>query len=127
MHRFRTHKRQHRFLSSPLTLAVLLVLAALLGRAAWGAFAAYRDAARARSIIEARTTELEAHAVRLEESAALLGSARAAEEDAREKLRLARPGEEVIIVVKEEPRIQEGDAPLEHKPWWQRLTEWLTK
>ena len=106
---------------------MLLVLAAFLGRAAWGAFAAYRDAARALSTIEARTTELEAHAARLEESAALLGSARATEEEAREKLRLARPGEEIIIVVKEESRRQEGDAPDEHKPWWRRLTEWLTK
>ncbi|MDP3661370.1 MAG: hypothetical protein Q8R17_00740 [bacterium] len=123
-HQFHTKRRALGILYSPITLLLLLALIIFLSRAAWGAFGEFREAARARTLGEERVVELEAQEARLQESAALFGSARGAEQEIREKLRMAKPGEEVIMMV-DDPVSEEDGVVLNGTPWWKKVKHWI--
>lgn len=124
MQRFQTKRRVRDFLYSPIALLLLLMLIVFLSRAARGSFIEYREAARAEHLGSARAAELTAQEARLLESAALFGSDRAAEQEIREKLRMAKPGEEVIMMV-DEPARKESDIVLSGIPWWRKIKNWI--
>ncbi|TSC84451.1 MAG: hypothetical protein G01um101417_257 [Parcubacteria group bacterium Gr01-1014_17] len=124
MQRFQTKKRIRDFLYSPIALLLLLALIIFLSRAALGAFVEYREAARAEGLSAARAGELAAQEELLRENATLFGSARGAEQEIREKLRMAKPGEEVIMIV-DDPATQDGDVMLNSASWLDKLKRWL--
>ncbi len=124
MQRFHTKRRARDIFYSPITLLLLVALAIFLSRATWGAFVEYRETARAERLGSARAEELAAQEIRLRESAALAGSARAAEQEIREKLRMVKPGEEVIMIV-DEPANEEDGVVLNGTPWWKKVKNWI--
>lgn len=125
MRQFRTRKTFRDFLYSPIAIAFLMVLAVFLGRIAWGSFTGYLEAARARSVAEAHTAELVEEEARASARAAAAGSARAAEEEIREKLHMALPGEEVIVITNEENTKQEEIFVREPVSWWRQFIDWV--
>lgn len=125
MQQFRTRKTFRDFLYSPVVIALLVVLAVFLCRIAWGSFEGYREAARARTVAEARALELEAEEARASARAAAAGSARTAEEEIREKLHMALPGEEVIIITNEENLSRSDILAEKEASLWQRFVDWV--
>ena len=125
MHQFRTRKTFRDFLYSPVAIALLIVLAFFLVRIVWGSFVGYREAARARAVAEARALELEEEEARASARAEAAGSARAAEEEIREKLRMALPGEEVIVITDEENFSRDEILADEETSLWQRFVDWV--
>ena len=125
MHQFRTRKTFRDFLYSPVAIALLIVLAFFLVRIVWGSFVGYREAARARAVAEARALELMEEEMRLSVRAAAAGSARAAEEEIREKLHMALPGEEVIVITDEENFSRDEILADEETSLWQRFVDWV--
>ena len=119
MHQFRTRKTFRDFLYSPVAIALLVTLAFFLVRIVWGSFVGYREAARARVVAEARALELETEKTRA------AGSARAAEEEIREKLHMALPGEEVIVITDEEDFSRDEILADEETLLWQRFVDWV--
>lgn len=124
MQRFQTKKRFLDVLYSPTSIILLVAIVAFLSRAAWNSFAGYKATVRARSAAEAQAGGLEEQKARLEQNAALIGSARATEQEIREKLRMAKPGEEVIMMV-DDSAGQESDIVLNGVPWWRRFVNWV--
>lgn len=127
MHRFRTKRTLRDFLASPFGLLLLLTLVVFLARVAWGSFGEYREAAAARAQAEARVEELAQREARLGAAVATQGSARAEEAEIREKLRMARPGEEVILIVPDRAEQSEKLENISHTPWWRRVLDWVIK
>jgi len=125
MHQFRTRKTFRDFLYSPVAIALLVTLAFFLVRIVWGSFVGYREAARARVVAEARALELETEKTRASVRAATAGSARAAEEEIREKLHMALPGEEVIVITDEEDFSRDEILADEETLLWQRFVDWV--
>ena len=125
MHQFRTRKTFRDFLYSPVAIALLIVLAFFLVRIVWGSFVGYREAARARAVAEARALELEEEEARASARAEAAGSARAAEEEIRKKLRMALPGEEVIVIADEENFSRDEILADEETSLWQRFVDWV--
>ena len=125
MHQFRTRKTFRDFLYSPVAIALLVTLAFFLVRIVWGSFVGYREAARARVVAEARALELETEETMAFARAAAGGSARAAEEEIREKLHMALPGEEVIVITDEEDFSRDEILADEETLLWQRFVDWV--
>jgi cell division protein FtsB len=92
---------------------VLAANLALFALAAWGFAGEYvrnRDMQREIDELEARATDLETTNADLADLAERLASPQAAEREARLKLNLKRPGEEVIVVRGAGQRASEPDA-----------------
>ena len=124
MRPLRTKKRFADFLGAPLMIAALLALAAFLGNNAWRSLMEYVDAAHARDVAEERAHELERQETRLSAAAAEAGSARTAEEEIREKLRMTRPGEEIIMMV-DEGGTKDTTVVPSPENWWQGFWRWV--
>lgn len=106
-----------RVLGSRLLSLVLIGLAFLVGRAAWGMFQAYGEASVAKEEAEAELAELNASLAAVSNDAAALKTASGAEKRLRASLNVAAPGEEVVVIV---PRVAtaSGEAgPKEASAW----------
>jgi len=88
-----------RILGSRLLSLVLLGLAFLVGRAAWGMFQAYGEASAAKEEAEAELAELNASLAAVSSDAASLRSASGVEKRLRASLNVASSGEEVVVIV----------------------------
>lgn len=125
MHPIRGKRSFRALLGTPAALVIFAALAAFAASAAWSSFKEYRIAAVARGAAEARSTQLESEEKRIKNQASV-GGARRTEEEIREKLKMAKPGEEIIILVDENPpKNQEEILPNER--WWQKLFGWVIK
>lgn len=127
MRRLRTRKRFRDILSSPIVVVLLVIVTVFLLRAAWHSFTEYRNAFRARAAAEARADALAAHNARLSDTAAHLGSAREAEGEIREKLHMARPGEEVIVVTNDGTSAAPDAPTAERLSWWTQFMNWIAR
>jgi hypothetical protein len=100
---FEKRRRMRRVLGSRLLSLVLIGLAFLVGRAAWGMFRAYG--------------EVNASLAAVSDDAAALKTASGAEKRLRASLNVAAPGEEVVVIV---PRVATASgeaAPKETSAW----------
>jgi len=85
-------------LGTPVALVIFAALSAFAASAAWNSFKEYRTATVMRDAAEARASQFESGEKRIKNQASV-GGARRAEEEIREKLKMAKPGEEIIILV----------------------------
>lgn len=97
---FEKRRRVRRLLGSRLITLGLLVLAFMVGRAAWGMFQTYREAASARQEAEAELAELEESLEAVSGDAAELRSSAGVEKRLRASLNVAAPGEEAVVIVR---------------------------
>ena len=97
-------------------LVVALWLASLIYGLAGKAFIAVREAENVRRQYQA----LEGRRAALEANLAALDTARGKDAAIRTAFSVARPGEEVIVVVP--PSVATVTPPL---PWWQKVLQWF--
>lgn len=108
-----------RVLGSRLLSLVLIGLAFLVGRAAWGMFRAYGEASAAKEEAEAELAELNASLAAVSDDAAALKTASGAEKRLRASLNVAAPGEEVVVIVpREATSSEEAGAPPGRSSVW---------
>lgn len=120
---FQERKKLRKFLYSKVTLVVLFVLVAFLARGAWGIYqkaviarAEREEAAQGLSELQDRTRELKASIARLKSEQGL-------EEELRQKFTVARPGEEVVVVVDADAKKSEnGGVP---EGFWARMAHFF--
>lgn len=122
---FQERKKIRKILYSKMSLAVLAVLLFAVGRGAWsihqkaGIAQAERDiAAHSLSELESRNTELQASLARLK-------SDRGIEEEVRQKYTVARPGEDVVVVVDEKAKKSENGETSTGESWWQNIVSFF--
>lgn len=118
---FQERQKIRKILYSKVTLVVLFVVLFAVGN---GALAIHQKAEIARSerdIAERSLTELEARTTELKTSLALLKSERGIEESVRQKYTVARPGEEIVVVVDDSLKKGKNGEAVDTKSLWQRF------
>lgn len=98
---FQERKKLRKILYAKATLGVLFVLSVIVARGAWQVYQKAAIARAERVEAESSLGELVSRTKGLEESIDRLKSERGVEEEIRQKFTVARPGEEVVIVVDE--------------------------
>ncbi len=94
---------------------------------AYEAFMVIRQAAMARQKLEEhdkKISALQEEKARLEAAIANLKTSEGIEREAKKRLNLKNPGEEVVVVVPDQKSSEEPDASVS---WRQRLMDWLRK
>lgn len=92
-----------------------------MGKGAWGIHQKAQIALSEREIAARSLSDLEARTAELKESLTRLKSERGIEEEVRQKYTVARPGEEVVIVVDDSGKKGENSGAMEQKSFWQKL------
>lgn len=92
-------KKKKSFWHSPIVLVILLVLLGIMAKELFVLAGKYKFSKEKHDIYFEELTELEEKKVNLEEDIESLETERGREEEIRDKFRVAKDGEEVIIVV----------------------------
>lgn len=101
MRQFQEKRRFWRWLYSPLSIILLVIIVVFLARAAWDIYQKSRLGDEAYQAALLKLKELEERKKALEEELARVGSQQGLEAQIRQNLPVAKPGEEVIIIVDE--------------------------
>lgn len=116
---FQGRQKLRRILYSKVTLFTLAVLVFFVGRGAWNTHEKAQIARSERNIAERALLDLEARSSELQASLIRLKSERGIEEEVRQKYTVARPGEEVVIVVDDSAKKGENSETVAEKGLWQ--------
>ena len=118
---FQERKKLRKILYSKVSLAVLLVILFAVGQGLWRIqekvtiARAERDlAARSFADLQSRTEELQASLARLKSDSGI-------EEEVRQKFTVARPGEEVVVVVDESAKKGKNGEAMEKRSIWEHI------
>lgn len=103
-----------------LIIGILLLAAFWLASLIWGLSGKAHIAVSQAREAEWQYEELEARKAALTANLAALATPRGQDAAIRTAFGVARPGEEVIVVVPPEPK-----APTTTPSWWQRLLDWF--
>ena len=96
---FERRRRFRRAFGSRVLTLALLGLAFLVGRATWGMYQSYREAAAAREKAQSELAELQASLAAVSGDAAALATPEGVEKRLRASLNVAAPGERVVVIV----------------------------
>lgn len=118
---FQERKKIRKILYSKTTLVVLALLVFAVGRGAWGIYQKAEIARSERDIAARSLAELQARTSELQTSLALLKSDKGIEEEVRQKYTVARPGEEVVVVVDDSAKKGKNGEVVETKSFWQQI------
>ena len=124
---FQERKKLRKILYSKVSLAVLLVMLFAVGQGLWriqekvSVARAERDlAARSFADMESRTEELQASLARLKSDQGI-------EEEVRQKFTVARPWEEVVVVVDESAKKSKNGEAMEARSFWERIQSFFVR
>ncbi len=101
-------------------IGLLLVVAGWLGSLIWGLALKAQIAISQANNAKRQYTELEARKTTLEANLAALGTEHGRDAAIRTAFGVARPGEEVIVVVP-----SASEMPTTTPSWWQRVLSWF--
>lgn len=109
-------------ISSPITLILALALLVLTGRAAMGIHAKALESAEKLTEAQMNLDRLQSNQANLEARIGELSTDAGREASIREKYHAIAPGEEVVVIVDDQPSsaAATSGAPVEHLSWWQR-------
>ena len=124
---FQGRQKLRKILYSKVTLLVLTALVFFVGRGAWNTHQKAQIARSERSIAERSLNELESRTSELQASLIRLKSERGIEEEVRQKYTVARPGEEVVIVVDDSVKKGENSKTVSEKGFWRSLVDFFTE
>lgn len=122
---FQERKKIRKILYSKVTLLVLFVILVAMGRGAWSIHQKTQIALSEREIAERSLSDLETRTAELKESLVRLKSEWGIEEEVRQKYTVARPGEEVVVVVDDSVKKGENSEAGNGKSLWQRFVSFF--
>ena len=123
---FDLHERRklRRYLFSHLTLAVLLVLAGMLGWSVWGIAQKEQETMQKREEVGHERDALIERGEELSQEITNLRSGQGIEAELRQRFEVGAPGEKLIVIVDPEMP-QEVTKPSEKKGFWGWVTSWF--
>lgn len=107
MREFQQKKRIQRAIYSPLSLALLIILFLILVRATWGVYQKQSESAQKRDQTQQEYLALLEKKKNLEESVQKLSTTDGVEEEIREKYRMAKKGEQLLVLTDTQARVSE--------------------
>ena len=105
-------------------LGVSALVALLLGNAAWHVWEKQQQAALEYRTQAAALVELQGRKDALHQKLSALDTDRGVEAELRERYSVAKPGEELIVVV--EPKKTENPVTYESKTAWESFRDWVS-
>lgn len=114
---FESRRQLRRVFRSRLLTLGLLALAFLVGRAAWGMYGAYREAAAARAEAEEELAQVEESYEAVAGDAAALETRSGVEKKLRASLNVAAPGEVAVVIVRRGEETGGGEADSARSFW----------
>ena len=118
---FQERKKLRKILYAKATLLILFVVLIFVVK---GTYQVYKKAHIARTEqkeVEKSFDELSTHTKELEESVERLKSEQGIEWEIRQKFTVARPGEEVVVIVDENDKKSKNGGALGGQSFWQRV------
>lgn len=122
---FQERKKIRKFLYSKVTIAVLFVVLFAVGKGAWSIHQKAEIARSERDIARRALSELEARTTELQTSLVVLKSERGIEEAVRQKYTVAKPGEEVVVVVDDSLKKGENGEAMAGRSLWQSFVSFF--
>ena len=119
---FQERKKFRKILYSKASILVLLVGLVLVSRGAWSVHQKAEIARTERNESVRMLAELQGRNTALEASLERLKSDKGIEDEVRQKYAVARPGEEVVVVVDESGKKGKNSDEVPQKSFWQRFT-----
>lgn len=108
--------------TSCIWLFILFLIFGVLAHATWGVYQKEKIARENRDAVEAKLLALEEKKITLDEALERLGTERGIEEEIREKFRVVKEGEQLVILLDENETATVRDAyNIDPRPWWDRL------
>lgn len=121
---FQDKKKVRSRIYSRTSVVVLVILLILLGKAVWNIYQKELESRKARDLASKKLSELKSREDSLKSQTDALKTDFGKEQEIRSKFSVARPGEEVIIVVP-----KEKEAPLPEPSWfdsfWIKVKSWF--
>jgi len=120
MLRFYQKKSLWYFARSTTGIILLIIVCILLSRSVWARYEAEQKMSERRAEAESQVAALELRKASLEERVEYLSNERGIEAEMRRNFDVAKPGEEVVIIVDdpETSNIQPLPEEEKSKPWW---------
>jgi len=122
---FQERKKLRKILYSRVTLVVLAVVLFGVARGAWNIHQKAEIARSERDIASHTLSDLESRTAELKTSLVRLKSERGMEEEVRQKYTVAKPGEEVVIVVDDSAKKGKNGGATDTKSIWNRLASFF--
>ena len=117
---FQQKRKFKNWYASRMTQGIVLFLAILVLLSALNRYLIAADMADRRTAVEAEIHSLEARRQSLDEEVKYLSNERGIEAEMRRQFDVAREGEQVVIILEDEPvePKNEADLPPEPRPWY---------
>ena len=123
---FQERKKFRKILYSKASIFVLFVILVFTVRGAWKVHQKAEIARTERDDSARMLADLQDRNITLEASLARLKSDRGIEDEVRQKYAVARPGEEVVVVVDESGKKGKNGNEAPQKSFWQRFVSLFT-
>ena len=123
MEDYKAKQRIRKKIYSPWVFIVLLVITVVLTKGAWGVFFKQQESAQNLDKVRAELAKAEQREAELEAGVSYLKTEEGIEEEIRDKYSVARPGEELVLIV--EPKDRDVSGENSNDSWWGRVGTWF--
>lgn len=123
MLRFQEKQLWRAVMSSKVTIVALFVLVFFAARGVWGVYRKAKESSASLAIAEKAYAELDNRQAVLVAQIAALKTSRGIEEEIRSRYEVAKPGEEVALIV--DDATATPAATSSEPSWWDELVSWI--
>lgn len=120
MREYQERRVMKKILHSRYAIAVLLIICALLARAAWGVYQKYEKSKDIERRMAADLANLQTREKTLNQNIADLNTQEGKERELRERFNAVKDGEKIIVLVEDTPTAKEEITPIQTS-WWRKF------
>lgn len=124
---FQERKKVRKIMYSKVSLLILFVILVIVGKGAWDVYKKAEIARSERNIALRYITQLETRNAEVQASLEHFKNGGGIEEEVRQKYTVARPGEEIVVVVDDDVKKGKNNEVVDKKSLWQRITVFFTE
>lgn len=124
MREFQEKRRIKRYLFSPPVILVLAIAVALMVKATWNVYSKQQVSREKLELAHEELRKLKEREAMLASSIGKLGTEEGVEEEIREKFRMAKEGEHLIVVLDSEDKVGDNTEEL---GWWATVKDFFSR
>jgi len=118
---FQERKKVRKIMYSKVSLLILFVILVIVGKGAWDVYKKAEIARSERNIALRYITQLETRNAEVQASLEHFKNNGGIEEEVRQKYTVARPGEEIVVVVDDDVKKGKNSEVVDKKSLWQHI------
>ncbi len=121
---FDDKKKFRHALYSKISIFFLCIVVFFVGRATYRVYQKEKESEANLVVVESQFNELNNRDKALQSDITRLGSPRGIEQEIRDKFRVAKPGEEMALIVDSEATATDV-VPVPSQSWWEKFKSWF--